>query len=74
MTGQIAQRDSTLQSDLTTQQQAQQSLSAYQSQLTSQYQAEFTQLNTIMSQTQSNTTYLNQLFGGNGAAGTINKK
>ena len=74
VTGQIAQRDSTLQSDLTTQQQAQQSLSAYQSQLTSQYQAEFTQLNTIMSQTQSNTTYLNQLFGGNGAAGTINKK
>jgi flagellar hook-associated protein 2 len=73
VTGQIAQRDSTLQSDLTTQQQAQQSLSAYQAQLTSQYQAEFTQLNSIMSQTQSNTTYLNQLFGGNGSAGTLNK-
>lgn len=73
VTGQIAQRNSTLQSDLTTQQQAQQSLAAYQASLTSQYQAEFTQLNAIMSQTQSNTTYLNQLFGGNGSAGTINK-
>jgi flagellar hook-associated protein 2 len=59
---------------LTTQQQAQTSLLAYQASLTSQYQAEFTQLNTIMSQTQNNTTYLNQLFGGNGSAGTINKK
>ena len=74
VTGQIAQRDSTLQSDLTTQQTALTNLSAYQATLTSQYQAQFTQLNTIMSQTQSNTTYLNQLFGGNGAAGTINKK
>lgn len=73
VTGQIAQRDSTLQADLTAQQQAQTSLSAYQATLTSQYQAEFTQLNAIMSQTQSNTTYLNQLFGGGGMSGTINK-
>ncbi|MGN6651719.1 flagellar filament capping protein FliD [Trinickia sp.] len=73
VTGQIAQRDSTLQADLTAQQQAQTSLSAYQATLTSQYQAEFTQLNAIMSQTQSNTTYLNQLFGGGGLSGTINK-
>jgi flagellar hook-associated protein 2 len=74
VTGQIAQRNSTLNSDLTTQQQALTNLSAYQATLTSQYQAEFTQLNTIMSQTQSNTTYLNQLFGGNGSAGTLNKQ
>lgn len=74
VTGQIAQRDTTLQSDLTSQQAAQASLSAYQASLTSQYQAEFTQLNTIMSQTANNTSYLNQLFGGNGTAGTINKK
>ncbi|CAB3697536.1 flagellar filament capping protein FliD [Trinickia soli] len=74
VTGQIAQRNSTLQSDLTAQQQAETNLVAYQAALTSQYQAEFTQLNTIMSQTQNNTTYLNQLFGGNGSAGTINKK
>ena len=73
VTGQFAQRQSTLQADLTTQQTALTNLSAYQATLTSQYQAEFTQLNTIMSQTQSNTTYLNQLFGGNGAAGTLNK-
>ena len=73
VTGQIAQRDSTPQADLTAQQQAQTSLSAYQATLTSQYQAEFTQLNAIMSQTQSNTTYLNQLFGGGGMSGTINK-
>lgn len=73
VTGQIAQRNTTLQSDLTAQQQAQSSLAAYQANLTSQYQAEFTQLNKIMSQTQNNTTYLNQLFGGNGSAGTLNK-
>ncbi|RDU98383.1 flagellar filament capping protein FliD [Trinickia dinghuensis] len=73
VTGQIAQRDSTLQTDLTAQQTAETNLSAYQATLTSQYQAEFTQLNTIMSQTQNNTNYLNQLFGGNGAAGTMNK-
>ncbi len=73
VTGQIAQRDTTLQSDLTSQQAAQASLSAYQASLTSQYQAEFSQLNTIMSQTANNTSYLNQLFGGNGSAGTINK-
>ena len=74
VTGQIAQRQATLNADLTTQTQAQSTLSAYQASLTSQYQAEFTQLNTIMSQAQSNTTYLNQLFGGNGASGTLNKK
>ncbi|MGN6232122.1 MAG: flagellar filament capping protein FliD [Trinickia sp.] len=73
VTGQFAQREATLQSDLTAQQTALTNLSAYQATLTSQYQAEFTQLNTIMSQTQSNTSYLNQLFGGNGAAGTLNK-
>lgn len=73
-TGQIAQRESTLNADLTTQQQAQTTLAAFQASLTAQYQAEFTQLNTIMSNTQSNISYMNQLFGGNGTAGTINGK
>ncbi|RKP45611.1 flagellar filament capping protein FliD [Trinickia fusca] len=73
VTGQIAQRQSTLNADVTTQNQAQTTLTAYQATLQAQYQAEFTQLNTIMSQTASNTSYLNQLFGGNGSAGTMNK-
>ena len=73
VTGQLPQRNATLQADLKTQQQAETNLSAYQANLTSQYQAEFTQLNAIMSETQNNTSYLNQLFGGNGSAGTLNK-
>jgi flagellar hook-associated protein 2 len=49
-------------------------LQAYQDSLTAQYNAQFTALNTLMTQTQNNTTYLNQLFGGNGSSGTLNSK
>lgn len=49
-------------------------LQAYQDSLTAQYNAQFTALNTLMTQMQNNTNYLNQLFGGNGSAGTLNSK
>jgi flagellar hook-associated protein 2 len=72
-TGQIAQRTSSLNSDLTTQSQAQTNLTAYEATLKAQYQAEFTQLNTLLTQTSNETAYLNQLFGGGGVAGSLNK-
>lgn len=74
VTGQIAQRDTMLQADQATQHQAQNDLQAYQDTLTSRYQAEFTALNTLMAQMQSDTSYLDQLFGGNGASGSLNAK
>lgn len=71
--GQIDQRSASINSDLTSLTQQQASLTAYQQTLTDQYNAQFTALNNLMTQMQSSTTYLNQLFGGNGAAGTLNK-
>jgi flagellar hook-associated protein 2 len=71
--GMISQRTSALNSDLSNLTQQQSDLTAYQATLTSQYNAQFTALNTLMTTMQSNTTYLNQLFGGNGSAGTLNK-
>jgi len=71
--GQIDQRTSSINSDLTSITQQQASLTAYQQTLTDQYNAQFTALNTLMTQMQNNTSYLNQLFGGNGSAGTLNK-
>jgi len=71
--GQIDQRSASINSDLTSLTQQQSSLTAYQQSLTDQYNAQFTALNNLMTQMQSNTTYLNQLFGGNGSAGTLNK-
>ncbi len=73
-TGQITQRESSINSDLAAQSQAQTSLTAWEQTLTAQYQAQFTQLNTIMSQTTNETSYLNQLFGGGSLSGTLNKK
>jgi flagellar hook-associated protein 2 len=46
-------------------------LTAYAAQLTSQYNAEFTALNSLMATTQSNTQYLTQLFGGTDSAGAL---
>jgi flagellar hook-associated protein 2 len=71
--GQIDQRSASINSDLTSLAQQQSSLTAYQQTLTDQYNAQFTALNNLMTQMQNNTQYLNQLFGGNGAAGTLNK-
>jgi flagellar hook-associated protein 2 len=71
--GQIDQRSASINTDLTSITQQQSSLTAYQQSLTDQYNAQFTALNNLMTQMQNNTSYLNQLFGGNGAAGTMNK-
>lgn len=72
-TGQIDQRTATINSDLTSLTDQQTALTDYQNTLTAQYNAQFTALNTLMTQTANNTSYLNQLFGGNGSAGTLNK-
>lgn len=72
--GQIDQRTASINTDLTNLQQQTTSLQAYQASLTSQYNAQFTALNNLMTTMQNNTSYLNQLFGGNGSAGTLNAK
>lgn len=72
-TGQIDQRTATINSDLSSLTDQQTALTDYQNTLTAQYNAQFTALNTLMTQMQNNTSYLNQLFGGNGSAGTMNK-
>ncbi|MFM0053761.1 flagellar filament capping protein FliD [Caballeronia grimmiae] len=46
-------------------------LQAYTSQLTDQYNAQFTALNTLMAQMQQNSQYLTQLFGGTNSAGAL---
>lgn len=46
-------------------------LQAYTSQLTDQYNAQFTALNTLMAQMQNNSQYLTQLFGGTNSAGAL---
>jgi flagellar hook-associated protein 2 len=46
-------------------------LTAYQAQLTSQYNNEFTALNTLMATTTSNSNYLTQLFGGTNSSGSL---
>jgi flagellar hook-associated protein 2 len=48
-------------------------LTAYSTQLTSRYNAEFTALNTLMTTTNSNTQYLTALFGGANNSGALNK-
>jgi flagellar hook-associated protein 2 len=55
-------------SSITTQQTA---LSDYAKQLTTQYQAQFTALNTLMPQMNNNAQYLTQLFGGTNSAGAM---
>ena len=49
----------------------QEALSAYQAQLTAQYNAQFTALNTLMVSSNSNAQYLTQLFGGSNSAGAL---
>jgi flagellar hook-associated protein 2 len=74
VTGQISQREASLNADLAAQSQAQTSLTAWEQTLTAQYQAQFTQLNTLMAQTTNETSYLNRLFGGGGLSGSLNSK
>jgi flagellar hook-associated protein 2 len=69
--GLIDTRNSALNADLksiTTQQSA---LADYTAQLTSQYQAQFTALNTLMATMNNNSQYLTALFGGTNSAGAL---
>ncbi|VVD31194.1 protein of unknown function (plasmid) [Paraburkholderia dioscoreae] len=57
--------------DLTSIASQQTTLAAYTAQLTSQYQAQFTALNTLMATMNNNSQYLTQLFGGTNSAGAL---
>ncbi|MEX3937458.1 flagellar filament capping protein FliD [Paraburkholderia phymatum] len=69
--GVIDQRTSALNTDLQNLQDQSTNLQNYQTSLTAQYNAQFTALNTLMAQMQSNTQYLTQLFGGSNSSGTL---
>ncbi|MEI6002933.1 flagellar filament capping protein FliD [Paraburkholderia bengalensis] len=72
--GTIDQRTAALNKDLSNLSDQATQLTNYQSTLTTQYNAQFTALDTLMSQMANNTQYLNQLFGGGGVSGTLNSK
>ncbi|MEM5384681.1 flagellar filament capping protein FliD [Paraburkholderia phymatum] len=69
--GIIDQRTNALNADLQNLSDQQTNLTNYQTTLTKQYNAQFTALNTLMAQMQSNTQYLTQLFGGTSSAGAL---
>ncbi|TAL96086.1 MAG: flagellar hook protein FliD [Paraburkholderia sp.] len=69
--GTIDQRTASLKSDLSNLSDQATALTDYQNTLTAQYNAQFTALNTLMSQMQNNTQYLTQLFGGSSSAGAL---
>lgn len=69
--GVIDTRTTALNNDLADVATQQASLQTYTDQLTDQYNAQFTALNTLMAQMQSNSQYLTQLFGGEKSAGTL---
>ncbi|GLU33930.1 flagellar filament capping protein FliD [Trinickia caryophylli] len=71
--GQIDQRTATINADIAHLTDQSTSLTDYQNVLTAQYNAQFTALNNLMTQMENSKNYLNQLFGGNGSAGTLNK-
>ncbi|KGS78994.1 flagellar filament capping protein FliD [Burkholderia pseudomallei] len=64
-------RSNALNQDLKNLAQQQTRLASYASQLTSQYNAQFTALNTLMAQMNSNSNYLTQLFGGSNSSGAM---
>ncbi|OMR20391.1 flagellar filament capping protein FliD [Burkholderia pseudomallei] len=64
-------RSNALNQDLKSLAQQQTRLASYASQLTSQYNAQFTALNTLMTQMNSNSNYLTQLFGGSNSSGAM---
>lgn len=69
--GLVANSQSAVNTDLTSITTQQTALTAYTAQLTSQYQAEFTALNTLMATMNNNAQYLTQLFGGANSAGAL---
>ncbi|WP_179197503.1 flagellar filament capping protein FliD, partial [Caballeronia sordidicola] len=64
-------RSTALTADLKSLSDQQTALTAYAAQLTTSYNAQFTALNTLMSQSTSNASYLTQLFGGTDSAGAL---
>ncbi|AKM05230.1 MULTISPECIES: flagellar filament capping protein FliD [Burkholderia cepacia complex] len=72
--GMIDVRTTALNADLKRITQQQSDLSDYAAQLTKQYQAQFTALNTLMAKMNSNTQYLTRLFGGANSSGTLAKR
>ncbi len=69
--GLIDLRTTALNADLKSIAQQQSNLSDYATQLTNQYQAQFTALNTLMATMNNNSQYLTQLFGGQNSAGAM---
>jgi flagellar hook-associated protein 2 len=69
--GMIPARTATLNTDLTNLATQQSNLATYSTQLTNQYQAQFTALNTLMSTMNNHAQYLTQLFGGSNSAGAL---
>jgi flagellar hook-associated protein 2 len=69
--GVIDVRTTALNDDLTNIAKQQTTLSDYTTQLTNQYQAQFTALNTLMATMNNNSQYLTQLFGGTNSQGAL---
>ncbi|MGF6924145.1 flagellar filament capping protein FliD [Paraburkholderia sp. 40] len=69
--GIIKNRTDAINSDLTSLSNQQTTLTAWQAQLTSQYTAQFTALDTLMATMNNNSQYLTQLFGGTNSAGAL---
>jgi flagellar hook-associated protein 2 len=72
--GQIDQRTAALNADLQRLEDQKTALTDYQNALTSQYTTQFGALNNVMSKMQTQTNYLNQLFGGDGNPGSLNRR
>jgi flagellar hook-associated protein 2 len=70
-TGIIQNRTDALNTDLTSLSNQQTALTAWQTQLTSMYSAQFTALDTLMATMNNNSQYLTQLFGGTNSAGAL---
>ena len=71
--GLIANNQDPLNADLKGISSQQDTLASYSAQLTHQYQAQFTALNTVMSTMNKNSQYLTQLFGGANSEGALAK-
>jgi flagellar hook-associated protein 2 len=69
--GIIATAQTAVNKDLTSVASQQAALATYTSQLTDQYNAQFTALNTLMATMNNNSQYLTQLFGGANSAGAL---
>ncbi|KVN23583.1 flagellar hook protein FliD [Burkholderia pyrrocinia] len=69
--GLIDQRTKAINADVANLTAQQTQLSTYATQLSNQYNAQFTALNTLMATMANNTKYLTQLFGGQNSAGAL---